>query len=93
VGDRRAFTDTSPAPPTTAPQRVLVAAWEEVLGVHPIGVEDNFLELGGTSILAVHLAARIEATTGVRIPADEILAADTLADLARDSAIRDVKGE
>jgi hypothetical protein len=93
MGDRHTFTDAAPVPPTTPTERLLVAAWQQILDIRPIGVQDNFLELGGTSILAIHLAARIEAETGLRLAADQILAADTLAELARDSAIREVGDE
>src|SRR5205823_629432 len=34
--------------------------WENVLGVHPIGVEDRFFDLGGHSLLAVRVMAQIE---------------------------------
>jgi amino acid adenylation domain-containing protein len=42
----------------------LVDAWERVLGVQPIGVTDNFFDLGGDSLIALHLALEIENVTG-----------------------------
>ena len=36
------------APPRDELELTLVAIWEEVLGRHPIGVTDDFFELGGT---------------------------------------------
>lgn len=84
MDDRSRYTDTPAVPAIGGAEEVLVTAWQEVLGVRPIGREDNFFELGGTSMLAVHLTVRIERESGVRIPADRILAADTLAELALD---------
>src|SRR5262249_14154839 len=36
-------------------EKKLVAIWEEVLGVRPIGVRDNFFDLGGKSLQAARL--------------------------------------
>jgi amino acid adenylation domain-containing protein len=45
---------------TTDLELALVALWQEVLGLSPIGIQDNFLELGGQSLLAGRLANRIQ---------------------------------
>jgi amino acid adenylation domain-containing protein len=55
--------------------------WCEVLGVPGVRPEDNFIESGGNSILAIQLSSRIGETASVELgPADVLLAAD-LADL------------
>ncbi|MDF5715756.1 MAG: amino acid adenylation domain-containing protein [Rhizonema sp. NSF051] len=46
----------------------LTEIWEEVLGIQPISVKDNFFDLGGHSLLAVRLFAQIEKTFGISIP-------------------------
>jgi aspartate racemase len=46
----------------------LTKIWEEVLGIHPIGVRDNFFDLGGNSLLAVSLFAEIEKKFGKNLP-------------------------
>jgi acyl carrier protein len=51
----------SPAP--SRPQRLerlVTAAWEEVLGLDAIGLDDDFFELGGNSLHAVRIVARLE---------------------------------
>ena len=37
--------------PRDAVETRLATIWQEVLGVHPVGVTDNFFELGGDSLL------------------------------------------
>jgi amino acid adenylation domain-containing protein len=89
--DRRALPQPGPArsgqdAPHVAPrddlERVLAAVWEELLGVRPIGIEDDFFALGGHSLLAVRLFARMEIVTGRRLPLALIFAAPTVASLA-----------
>ena len=50
--------------PRTATEASLVALWEELLGVTPIGITDDFFALGGHSLLAVRLMLRITAQLG-----------------------------
>ncbi len=44
--------------PRTAPERVLVAVWQSVLGVQTVGILDNFFDLGGDSIKAIQIVSR-----------------------------------
>ncbi|MGB7947227.1 MAG: non-ribosomal peptide synthetase, partial [Candidatus Binatia bacterium] len=46
-------------PPRTEIEKKLVAIWSEVLGVDPVGIRDNFYALGGDSILAAQIIARV----------------------------------
>jgi acyl carrier protein len=61
----------------------LAQIWEEVLGVQPIGIRDNFFDLGGHSLLVVRLFAQIERTTGVNLPLTTLFQAPTIEQLAR----------
>src|SRR6185436_17439905 len=45
-------------------EHALVALWEELLGVRPIGVTDDFFTLGGHSLLAVRLMSAMKARLG-----------------------------
>jgi thioesterase domain-containing protein len=57
--------------------------WERVFA-RPVGVDDDFFALGGHSLLAAELVAEIEAEFGhERIPLATLLAAPTVASLAR----------
>ncbi|MFE6049794.1 amino acid adenylation domain-containing protein [Kitasatospora sp. NPDC056446] len=46
------------------PQRELVRLWSRVLGAERVGLDDNFFDLGGTSLAAVRLHALIKAELG-----------------------------
>ncbi|WP_433125211.1 non-ribosomal peptide synthetase [Micromonospora sp. CA-240977] len=69
-------------PRTTVEQR-LVQLFAEVVGVPGAGVEDDFFQLGGHSMLAVQLARRIRAELAVDLPLQSILRHPTPAALAR----------
>jgi acyl transferase domain-containing protein len=55
------------APSTEVEQRIC-AAWQQTLGVDPIGVHDNFFDLGGHSLHAIQVMARMNADFGTSIP-------------------------
>lgn len=46
----------------------LAQIWEEILDRRPIGVGDDFFKLGGHSILAARLMARIQQQLGINLP-------------------------
>ncbi|OJH36748.1 hybrid non-ribosomal peptide synthetase/type I polyketide synthase [Cystobacter ferrugineus] len=54
--------------PRNALETELVQLWEEVLGVKPVGVTDNFFHLGGNSLLGVRLMTRIRRHLGQEVP-------------------------
>ncbi|MDQ0416437.1 amino acid adenylation domain-containing protein/non-ribosomal peptide synthase protein (TIGR01720 family) [Croceifilum oryzae] len=45
--------------PTNEIEEKLVSIWQEVLGIEPISIDQSFYELGGDSIKAVQVAARL----------------------------------
>jgi phthiocerol/phenolphthiocerol synthesis type-I polyketide synthase E len=63
--------------------RRLVRIWEKLLGVAPIGVNDNYFDLGGESILAIHLFAEIDGTFKVKLPVSVLFEAPTIVELSR----------
>jgi acetoacetyl-CoA synthetase len=61
----------------------MTALWERLLGVAPIGADDDFFDLGGDSVLALQLFHEIERTTGRLLPITAIYEASTPARLKR----------
>jgi thioesterase domain-containing protein/acyl carrier protein len=60
----------------------LLRIWEEVLNVKLIGVNDNFFDLGGHSLIAVRLFAEIEKNFGKKLPLALLFQAPTIEELA-----------
>jgi len=61
----------------------LARIWEEILRIHPIGINDNFFESGGDSLLVVRTVTRIEEVLNKVIPASAMLQAPTIEQLAQ----------
>lgn len=88
--NRRAL--PAPDPTQQKPQRIVAPRdlleeqlkdiWQEVLGIEPIGIRDNFFDLGGHSLLVLRLVAQIEKISGKNIPLATLLEAPTVEQLA-----------
>ncbi|ONI86955.1 hypothetical protein ALI144C_09910 [Actinosynnema sp. ALI-1.44] len=48
---------------------LIVSVWRAVLGVHEVGWDDSFFDLGGHSVLVAQVRDRLTAETGRTIPA------------------------
>jgi acyl carrier protein len=68
--------------PTTDLERELVALWEEATGTRGIGIEHDFFEIGGNSLVAVQLMSRVRTTFGVKLPMRSLFEAPTIAAMA-----------
>lgn len=68
--------------PTTPEEQVLVELVGEVIGIGAVGVDDDFIDLGGHSLAAIDLAARIQSTLGVSLSVAAIFDNPTPAELA-----------
>jgi len=47
--------------PKNEVERVVAGIWSNVFGISPVGVNDNFLDLGGHSLIAVQIVSRVRA--------------------------------
>lgn len=81
-----------PAPPElTAPARApssplelaLATIWRDVLGVQELSLDSDFFEIGGQSLAAVRVVARIDAILGVQLNANAVFEHPTLESLAQ----------
>ena len=61
---------------------ILAQAWAEVLEVARIGIHDNFFALGGDSLNATRVAARVVALLPVELPTTALFRQPTVAELA-----------
>ncbi len=66
--------------PRSEQERVMVEVWMEVLGLEEIGLEDDFVELGGDSLGAMRISRKLR-ERGVEISASQVLRQRTVAAL------------
>ncbi|WP_306365015.1 non-ribosomal peptide synthase/polyketide synthase [Nocardia sp. CC227C] len=68
--------------PVTAAQRAVAEIFAEVLGVRRVGLDDDFFALGGNSLLATRISARLAAALGAEVPVRLLFEHATVARLA-----------
>jgi thioesterase domain-containing protein/acyl carrier protein len=68
--------------PSDRTERKLAELWENTFKIKPIGIHDNFFDLGGTSLIAVNLFAKIEQAFKVRLSLVVLFQCPTIAQLA-----------
>jgi amino acid adenylation domain-containing protein/non-ribosomal peptide synthase protein (TIGR01720 family) len=73
--------DESYAAPRNEKEEVLVRIWQQVIGLDQVGIHDNFLELGGDSILSIQIAS-LANQAGVQIKPGQVMEYQTVAELA-----------
>jgi Phosphopantetheine attachment site. len=69
-------------PPRNRIEEALSWMWAEILGVEEVGIHDDFFEIGGHSILASQLVARLRETFHVELSLRTFFDAPTIAKLA-----------
>ena len=69
--------------PRTAAEEIVCGLFAEVLGLDRVGAEDSFFELGGDSLLAMRLIARVRAVLDAEVPIRGLFADPSPAGIAR----------
>jgi amino acid adenylation domain-containing protein len=67
--------------PRTGVENKMAAVWKQVLGLSEVGVQDNFFDLGGHSMLAVRLFSEMEKAFGKKLPLAALFQRPTIAGL------------
>ncbi|MFH5244706.1 non-ribosomal peptide synthase/polyketide synthase [Antrihabitans spumae] len=80
--------------PRTAAEAVVAGVFADMLGVERVGIDDNFFALGGNSLVAMRMAARIGAALDTEVAVRELFDAPTVAQLVEllDSTAADKAG-
>jgi NAD(P)-dependent dehydrogenase (short-subunit alcohol dehydrogenase family)/acyl carrier protein len=68
--------------PTNELEEAVAEIWQRVLGIEQIGIHDDFIELGGHSLLGIQVLKQLEEAFPVKLPAEAIFKAPTVAALA-----------
>src|SRR6185369_8992352 len=71
--------------PRTAEEQLIAEIWRDLLRLDQISVFDNFLDLGGHSLLIMRAIAKIEGKTGIRM-SPRIFVFQTLGQIAAELA-------
>src|SRR5262249_9235148 len=79
--------------PRTPLEEVLAGFWEEVLQVGRVGAHEHFFGLGGHSLAAVRVVARVRTTLGLDLPLLALFEAPTLTELTERVAALQRQGE
>ncbi len=68
--------------PHTKLQSDLIAILSELLGVGPIALDDNFMQLGANSLILAQFAARTSRTLGLEVDTKDVFCHPTIAELS-----------
>ncbi|WP_051827678.1 non-ribosomal peptide synthetase [Streptomyces bicolor] len=71
-------------------ESLMAGIWAEVLGVPAVGMDDNYFDLGGTSLSIKQAQLRLEERTGVRLPSTALYEYPTVRALAEAMAKHEV---
>ena len=80
--DARPALEASYVGPRTELEQSIAKTWEEILGIKPIGIHDEFFDLGGHSLVAMSILTRLGDRYHLTLPLRVIFEAPTVADLA-----------
>ncbi|MGH8571216.1 MAG: phosphopantetheine-binding protein, partial [Gammaproteobacteria bacterium] len=81
-GHARPALSTAYRDPAGETEARVVAIWQELLGVSAIGIDDNFFELRGDSLLAAQVTSRLYEAFRVKLPLSSVFEHPTAAGLA-----------
>jgi acyl carrier protein len=69
--------------PASDVERRIAAIWEDALGIEQLGVHDSFFELGGNSLAAAEVIARVKKEFDVQLSVATLFEGPTIRALAR----------
>jgi acyl carrier protein len=69
-------------PPRTVVEKTLADIWSQTLSVREIGVEDNFFQVGGDSLLATRILSRVRDAFGVELSLMNVFETSTIEEMA-----------
>jgi acyl carrier protein len=75
--------DTAFVAPRTPIESRLAEIWSEILSIDPVGVNDDFLDLGGHSLAATRVVSRVLKEFQLEIPLQVLFQAPTVAEMAK----------
>ena len=80
---RVSATDADFVAPTTDTERAIAGLWSDAIGVEHVGVDQNFFDLGGTSLQLEEIQVGLEEIIGRQLPMTMLFQYPTVGSLAR----------
>ena len=68
--------------PRDIKEETIATVWKQALGIEDVGIHDNYFELGGSSLLASQIAAKLSDLFDAEVSIDAIVSAPTIEQLA-----------
>jgi amino acid adenylation domain-containing protein len=68
--------------PQTKAEKALAKLWQNVLGIKDVGIDDDFFDLGGHSLVAMTILSKVEKEFGVHLPLASLIQAPTIRQFA-----------
>ncbi len=69
--------------PSTVEEKLIADIWKEILKLDKVGIGDNFLELGGNSLLAMQIISRMRQVLNIDLPLNTLFNFPTIAELTQ----------
>ena len=79
---KRPDLDSEYVPPSNDTEKQLMEIWKDILGIEKIGINDNFIDLGGHSLRATLLVSRIHKILNQEITLKQVFDNPTIAGIA-----------
>ncbi|MBD2775787.1 type I polyketide synthase [Iningainema tapete] len=91
---QRPHLETTYVAPSSEVESTIAQICQELLGIEQVGINDNFFDLGGNSLIGVRLISRLNQDFQVEIPIHSLFESPTVAELAlivEEAIIRDLQ--
>lgn len=83
---------TNYAPPANAIENELVKIWQEIMAIDTIGVNDDFISLGGDSIVSIQLISLVRRKLNINLSVNDIFKYKTVKNLSKVLNVIDKSG-
>ncbi len=83
LASRRPDVGAAPLAPRTDLERTITAIWQELFQVDGIGIDENFFDLGGHSLLLLQAHGKLQASVDAELPIVALFQYPTISSLAR----------
>lgn len=81
--DIKSHMHPSSTPPSTENEEILQKIWEEVLDIDNPGIEENFYDVGGNSLLAIQLTLKINKRFNTNLTIKDVLSNPSIINFAK----------